>query len=32
MAVIALTATVIGDGAECGNDGVVTTMSLSGEA
>lgn len=32
MGVIALTATVIGDDAACGDDGVVTSMSLSGEA
>lgn len=32
MGVIALTATVVGDGAAFGDDGVVTTMSLRGEA
>ena len=31
MVVIALTATVVGDGASCGDGGVVTTISLSGE-
>ena len=31
MAVIPLIATVMGDGAPCGDEGVVTEMSLSGE-
>ena len=31
MAVISLTATVVGDGAPRGDGGVVTSISLSGE-